>query len=74
MEEAYVWTTADIEAKRQEIHAALNDVRIDLRNLFDRQTQTYDHDRHVSLRSALWACEAACDALTGARRNPEVVA
>jgi hypothetical protein len=70
----YTWTSADIEAKRQEIFAELNEVRMDLRHLHTRNTQVYDYDRHVQIRRALWACEEACDALTGARRNVEQVA
>jgi hypothetical protein len=74
MEEAYTWTTEQIEKQRRAIFAELNEVRMDLRHLFDRHTEVYDHDRHVQIRRALWACEEACDALTGARRNVEQVA
>ena len=74
MEETYTWTSAEIAAKRQEIFAALNEVRMDLRHLHTRNAQVYDYDRHVQIRRALWACESACDALTGARRNVEQVA
>jgi hypothetical protein len=70
----YVWTSAQIEEKRREIFAALNEVRMDLRHLHTRNAQVYDHDRHVQIRRALWECESACDALTHARRNVEQVA
>jgi hypothetical protein len=70
-DDAYIWTTAQIEAERRRISEQVTDTRIALRHLADRRVELYDKDRANALHAAALQLAGVALRLDNAKRTPE---